>query len=155
MQPKRKSQCKQDYDYSHPSYYAVTICTQNRSCIFGVIDNGDTLFNDAGRMIAQTWNDIPNHYPGIDFDVMQIMPKHSHGIIVVREVGTDLYVCPNPQIENRRKTQVGLRIASTLGRKGLIIPGNGRAQGSSPTTLSGVIKQKLLFAGTAKICVHL
>ena len=120
MQPKRKSQRKQDYDYSQPGYYAVTICTQNRSCLFGVIDDGDMLLNDAGRMIHETWYQIPDHYPGIELDVMQIMPNHLHGIIVVCEVGTDPCVCPNPGTEN------------------------GQTQGSVPTgclPLSDVIKQ--------------
>jgi REP element-mobilizing transposase RayT len=40
-------------------------------------------------MIDKTWCEIPDHYPGIELDVMQIMPNHLHGIIVVREVGTD------------------------------------------------------------------
>ena len=96
MQPKRKLQRKHSYDYSQPGYYAVTICTQNRSCLFGVIDNGEMLLNDAGRMIAKTWHEIPDHYPGVKLDVMQIMPNHLHGIIVVREVGTDPRVCPPP-----------------------------------------------------------
>ena len=84
----------------HPGYYAVTVCTQNRSCLFGVIDNGDMLLNDAGRMIDKTWNEIPDHYPGTELDVMQIMPNHLHGIIVVREVGTAPRGRPNPGIEN-------------------------------------------------------
>ena len=84
MQPKRKSQRKQGYDYSQPGHYAVTVCTQNRSCLFGVIDNGDMLLNEAGRMIDETWCEMPDHCPGITFDVMQIMPNHLHGIIIVR-----------------------------------------------------------------------
>jgi len=100
MQPKRKLQRKHGYDYSQPGYYAVTICTQNRSCLFGLIDDGDILLNDAGRMIDKTWNNIPEHYLGFELDVMQIMPNHLHGIIVVREVGTDPCVCPNPGAEN-------------------------------------------------------
>ena len=83
MQPKRKSQRKKDYDYSQPGYYAVTICTQGRSCLFGIIDNDDMQLNDAGRMVNDTWYEIPDHYPGIELDVMQIMPNHLHGIIVV------------------------------------------------------------------------
>jgi REP element-mobilizing transposase RayT len=39
------------------------------------------LLNDAGRMIGTTWNEIPVSYPGIELDVMQIMPNHLHGII--------------------------------------------------------------------------
>jgi len=100
MQPKRKSQRKQNYDYSQPGYYAVTICTQNRSHLFGRIVEGDMLLNDAGGMINNTWHEIPGHYPGIELDVMQIMPNHVHGIIVVRAVGTAPRGRPNPGIEN-------------------------------------------------------
>jgi len=66
----------------------------------GVIDNGDMLLNDAGLMINKTWIAIPDHYPGLQLDVMQIMPNHLHGIMVVREVGTDPCVCPNPGTED-------------------------------------------------------
>ena len=90
---------------------------QNRSCLFGVIVDGDMLLNDAGRMIDKTWHEMPEHHPGIELDVMQVMPNHLHGIIVVREVGTDPCVCP------------------------FSMPGTGRAQGPSPTTLLDVIKQ--------------
>ncbi len=117
MQPKRKSQRKKDYDYSQPGYYAVTICTQGRPCLFGIIDNDDMQLNDAGRMVNDTWHEIPDHYPGIELDVMQIMPRRLHGIIVVREVGT-----------------------APRGRP-FSMPGNGRAQGPSPTTLSDVIER--------------
>ena len=48
----------------------------------------------------------------VELDVMQSVPNHVHGIIVVQMVGADLRVCPNLRIENERKTQVGLRIAS-------------------------------------------
>ena len=100
MQSKRKSQRKYGYDYSQPGYYAVTVCTQNRSCLFGVIENDGMLLNDAGRMIDKTWDEIPVHYPGIELDVMQIMPNHLHGIIVVREVGTAPRGRPNPGTVN-------------------------------------------------------
>jgi len=141
MQPKRKSQRKHGHDYSQPGHYAVTVCTQNRSCLFGVIDNGDMLLNNAGWMIDETWNDIPDHYPGIELDVMQMMPNYLHGIIVVREVGTAPRGRPNLRNENGRKTQVGPRIVSPLGRNIVTIQGNGRAQEPSPTTLSDVMQR--------------
>ena len=75
------------------------------------------LLNDAGRMIDETWQEIPEHFPHVELDVMQIMPNHLHGIIVVREVGADLCVRPNPGVEN------------------------GQTQRSVPTTLSDVIKR--------------
>jgi len=57
MQPKRKSQRKHDYDYSRLGCYGVTICTQNPSCLFGEIVEGDMLLNDAGRMIDGPWHE--------------------------------------------------------------------------------------------------
>jgi REP element-mobilizing transposase RayT len=54
----------------------VTVCTQLGSCLFGAIQNGEMLANDAGRMIHDTWREIPIYYPGIELDVMQIMPNH-------------------------------------------------------------------------------
>jgi len=76
MQPKRKSQRKKDYDYSQSGYYAVTICTQGRSCLFGIIDNDDMQLNDAGRMVNDTWHEMPKHYPGIELDMSQVLPTN-------------------------------------------------------------------------------
>ena len=73
------------------------------------MENGDVLLNDADRMIDKMWHDMTNHCPSIELDVMQIIPNHLHGMIVVREVGTDPCVCPNPGTEDGQ-TQVGLRI---------------------------------------------
>jgi len=90
MQPNRKSQRKKDYDYSQPGYYSVTICTQRRSCLFGTIQNGEMPANDAGQMVRDTWYEIPTYYPGIELDVMQIMPNHLHGIIIIHAGGLSL-----------------------------------------------------------------
>jgi REP element-mobilizing transposase RayT len=58
------------------------------------------LVNDAGRMVQDTWHDIPTYYPGIELDVMQIMPNHLHGIIIIRAVGTAPCGRPFPATEN-------------------------------------------------------
>jgi len=117
MQLKRKSQRKHGYDYSQPGYYAVTVCTQNRSCLFGMIIDGQMQLNNAGRMVDDTWHEIPYHWSGIELDMLQIMPNHLHGIIVIREVGIGLCACP------------------------FSMPGSGRVQRPAPTTLSDVIKR--------------
>jgi len=87
MRLNRQSQRKKDHDYSQPGYYSVTVCTHGRSYLLGKIDDGHMLPNDAGRMINDTWCEIPQHYSGIEIDQMQIMPNHLHGIIVICEVG--------------------------------------------------------------------
>jgi len=100
MHLNRKSQRKKNYDYSQPGYYAVTLCTQNRLCQFGDIKEGDMLLNDAGRMVTNTWHQIPQHYAGIELDIFQIMPNHIHGIIVINPVGVGPCAHPHPRIEN-------------------------------------------------------
>jgi putative transposase len=39
--------------------------------------------NDAGRMVETVWNEIPEHYPGVDIDAFVVMPNHVHGIVVL------------------------------------------------------------------------
>jgi len=83
MIKKRRSIRLKGYDYSREGAYFVTICAQNRKCLFGEIVNGKMVLNDAGRMVESVWNEIPKYYPGIDIDVCQIMPDHIHGIVVI------------------------------------------------------------------------
>jgi len=71
----RKSQRKKDYDYSQPGYYSVTLCTQNKLCLFGDIVKGDMLLNNAGHLVTDTWRQIRQHYAGIELDMFQIMPN--------------------------------------------------------------------------------
>lgn len=96
MHLNRKTQRKKIYDYSQPGYYAVTLCTQNRLCQFGDIKEGDMLLNTAGRMVTDTWHQIPQHYAGIELDIFQIMPNHIHGIIVINPVGVGPCAHPHP-----------------------------------------------------------
>ncbi len=103
------------YDYSSAGAYFVTICTQNRECLFGNICVGagpracpEMVLLDAGRMITSVWQQIPSHYPGNDVNEFVVMPNHIHGIIII--VGTS----KNGQSE---------------------LPG-GRPQGVAPTGLS-------------------
>ena len=84
MNKTRKSMRLKGYDYSKPGYYFVTVCTQNKKCLFGDIRNRQMVLNDAGRMIEKVWNALPEHYPHVELDAFVIMPNHFHGIIVLR-----------------------------------------------------------------------
>jgi len=39
--------------------------------------------NDAGLIVLDRWNAIPEHHPGTRLDQTQIMPDHLHAIIVL------------------------------------------------------------------------
>jgi putative transposase len=80
----RKSIRLANYDYSQAGAYFITICTQNRECLFGEIVGDEMQLNDAGRIIQLIWNEIPIHYPQVELDEFVIMPNHVHGIINIR-----------------------------------------------------------------------
>ncbi len=79
----RRSIRLQHYDYAHAGAYFVTICAQNRACLFGTISEGQMQANDHGKIVNECWNDLPNHYENFIPDAFQIMPNHVHGIIIL------------------------------------------------------------------------
>ena len=83
----RRSIRLKGYDYSQKGLYFVTICTQNRLELFGEINNGEMILNDAGKMIKKIWNNIPHDLPNIHLHEFIIMPNHFHAIIQI--VGAD------------------------------------------------------------------
>ncbi|MFN8528329.1 MAG: transposase [Anaerolineae bacterium] len=84
--PQRKSPRLKGYDYSLSGAYFVTVCTHDRRCLFGEIDDHVLMLNAAGQIAAEHWLALPVHHPGIELDAFVVMPNHIHGIIVI--VGT-------------------------------------------------------------------
>ncbi|MFH2065883.1 MAG: hypothetical protein ABIK15_11855 [Pseudomonadota bacterium] len=79
----RRSIRLQDYDYSQAGAYFITICVQNRECLFGEITNGEMKMNDAGRMVQTIWDEIPSRFDGLELNTFTVMPNHIHGIIML------------------------------------------------------------------------
>lgn len=71
------------YDYTTSGVYFVTCCTRNRECVFGDVIDGAMEINALGRVVVDTWNALPSHYPDIILDEMQLMPNHLHANLVV------------------------------------------------------------------------
>ena len=91
----RKSIRLKGHDYSQAGLYFITICCQNRACLYGDIVNGKMVLNNAGVMINQLWDEIPNDFKNIKLYEMIIMPNHIHGIIEI--VGADSISALNTQ----------------------------------------------------------
>ena len=79
----RHSMRLQGFDYTQEGAYFVTVCIQDRACLFGDISDGKMILNEAGLMAERHWHDIPTHFPHIELDEFVIMPNHVHGIIVI------------------------------------------------------------------------
>ncbi len=77
----RRSIRLQGYDYSRAGLYFVTICTRDRLCLFGKIQNGKMILNDAGTMIERQWQELINHFEKNKLHEFIVMPNHFHGII--------------------------------------------------------------------------
>jgi len=90
---RRRSIRLQGYDYSRAGAYYVTLCTQNRECLFGEIKNGKMVLNDAGRMVQIVHDEMGPNYPGVETDDFIVMPNHIHGIIIL--VGAGPCACPD------------------------------------------------------------
>jgi len=88
----RKSIRLPGYEYTQAGAYFVTVCTQNRECMFGDVAEGQIALADPGRMVESAWRDLPEHYPGVALDEFVVMPNHLHGIIIL--VGAGPRACP-------------------------------------------------------------
>lgn len=101
----RRSIRLERYDYSSAGAYFVTICTQNRECLFGEVVDGAMQLNDAGKVAEQCWQEIPSHFPHAELDEFVIMPNHVHGILVI----CDSVVRTGHQVNARAKNFSPLR----------------------------------------------
>lgn len=82
---RRRSIRLHGYDYSQTGAYFVTICTQNRECLFGEIVDGDMRLNETGRIVADSWEWLAEQYDHVSLDEYVVMPNHAHGIIVITD----------------------------------------------------------------------
>ena len=77
----RRSIRLRGYNYSQAGLYFVTICCQNRKCLFGEIVNGEMICNNVGVMVREEWYKSENIRDEIIMHEFVIMPNHLHGIV--------------------------------------------------------------------------
>jgi len=94
--PQKHHRCSirlKGYDYSQAGLYFISICTQNRACLFGEIENGEMILNDAGRMVENEWLKLPERFQNIALHEYIVMPNHFHAILEI--AGATLVVDQN------------------------------------------------------------
>ena len=107
----RRSIRLKGYDYGSAGAYFVTICTQNRTCWFGVLADGEMRLNDAGRVAQASWDELPARFPDVRLDTFVVMPNHVHGIIIV---GAQ-FIAPSDGFGTATIDQGAMNRAPTLG----------------------------------------
>jgi REP element-mobilizing transposase RayT len=112
---RRQSIRLKGYDYTLPGAYFITICTQNRECLFGDIVDGEMRLNEYGKMVLAVWNEMPEHYQGVDVDAFVVMPNHIHGIVLLNlNVGAGPCASPGATPDTSRKAGQPQGVASTF-----------------------------------------
>lgn len=85
----RKLQRLKNYNYSQNGAYFITICTNNRVHLFGQIDKGILIMNNAGKMVFDKFSEISEFYPDIRIDKYIVMPNHLHAILLIQHTESD------------------------------------------------------------------
>ena len=78
---KRQSLRLRNYDYALPGAYFFTICTYDRSPLFGQINDSHVVLNEMGNIVAQTWPELSARFQNLRLDEFVVMPDHIHGIV--------------------------------------------------------------------------
>jgi putative transposase len=96
----RRSIRLKGYDYSQAGLYFITICIQDRKCLFGKIVGVENfqpkiVLNDAGKIAGECWLEIPKHFTNAVLHEHIVMPNHVHGIVELNKIGS-----PNVGAEN-------------------------------------------------------
>ena len=138
----RQSIRLKEYDYSQSGLYFVTICLQNRECLFGEIINDEMQLSAVGVIADVLWYEIKNHVPNLELHEFIVMPNHIHGIIEITSNTT------NNDIDND-DNNVGARHAlpsdnnnDTRARHALPLPSQpqqSRFQNQGKNTLSSIV----------------
>jgi len=66
--PKQNSIRLNEYNYSKPGYYYVTICTHQKQHIFGTVKNDEMVLNDWGKIVQNEWDKTIQLRHNLDLD---------------------------------------------------------------------------------------
>ena len=81
----RRTMRLKDYDYGQAGAYFVTICAQDRQCLFGSATNGVVQMNEIGRIVAEEWGRSGEIRREVELDEWVVMPNHLHGIVIIHD----------------------------------------------------------------------
>ena len=81
----RRSIRLKEYDYSQPGAYFVTICVEQRQCLFGDVVDGQMIVSQYGMVVADTYQWLCDRYSYLYTDKWIVMPNHFHAIMVIAD----------------------------------------------------------------------
>jgi len=88
--PQRKLLRLPKYDYSQIGAYFITIVTQKRANLFGIIANGEMILSPAGKALWLWWDELGKKFSGVNPFEFIVMPNHIHGIVVIESANVSI-----------------------------------------------------------------
>ena len=77
----RRSIRQKGYDYAQEGIYFITICVQDRLCLFGRVENGEMVLNEFGNVAQNELLITTKIRSNVQLDAFVVMPNHVHVII--------------------------------------------------------------------------
>jgi len=70
-------------NYRWNGVYLLTVCTKNRHCFLGKVQDSKIGLSDIGRMAAEELSRMEEIYPSVILDSFVVMPNHVHMLIIL------------------------------------------------------------------------
>jgi len=103
------------HDYRLPRWYFITTNTDRRAPHFGAIEAGRMYLNEAGRIVAEEWEQTEKIRDNVELDAFIVMPDHIHGLIrLVDPRRTSVEVSPPPTEGGEPLREFGNAVAHSL-----------------------------------------
>ena len=123
--PKRKENRLKKFDYSSCETYFITICTKDKTCLFGNIIVGAPIgrpfcnLSDYGKIVDEAINNIEKKYDRIQLDNYVIMPDHIHLLLTILgdKNGRPMGAPTIPNVINQLKGYISKKIGFSVWQK--------------------------------------
>ncbi len=79
----------QNWDYSLPGIYFITLCTQSQIPWFGKVIDGKMVFSDIGKFVYNEWKETGKIRSNVILDAFIVMPDHMHAIVIIKSPKND------------------------------------------------------------------
>ena len=121
---KRKPIRIENYDYSAPGAYFITVCINNRKPILWNVGAATCRPNlsKIGSVVETAILQIPVHYPAVSVDKYCVMPDHIHMILSINtdEGGRQVAAPTVSTIVGHMKRWVSMQIGYSIWQKSFI-----------------------------------
>ena len=98
--------------------------------MFGKIENGEMVLNDAGKIADECWLEIPKHFPNAVLHQHIVMPNHVDGIVELLTV----------RVENFQPLQQNNTIPSVKAKNIFNEPPQNEFQKMIPRSIGSIVK---------------